>query len=763
MEKKKAVKKKSAGKNKGKGKSRRLSRKVLAWIWGIFLAIIVGAVLFFAGIEMGLFGKMPTFDELENPKSMLASEIYSADGELLGKYYLENRSNIHFSELSPCLIEALVATEDVRFYEHSGIDVRSLVRAVYGMATGNNKGGASTLSQQLVKNLFPRGELSKPQLIIRKFQEWVLAIKLERCYTKEEIVAMYLNTIDFGSHAYGIKSAAWTFFKKTPAELNQEESALLVAILNAPSWYSPVRNPERATQRRNLVIDQMEKYAFIDETVSDSLKQIPLDMSRYSLQDQNTGIAPYFREYLRQELRKWCDENVKPDGTNYNLYKDGLRIYTTLDSRMQRHAEAAVTEHLGKDLQPTFYRHWKGVKNAPYADLNEEKIKDLHERVKKNSDRYRAMAKEEATPAQIDSAFNTPIPMQLFSWEKPIDTILSPMDSLKYYLWFMRAGLMAIEPHTGHVKAYVGGPDYRYFKYDHVKYGARQVGSTFKPFVYTLAIQEKGYTPCTKIPKIQPSLELPDGTFWTPKNSNNDRKGEMVTLKWALANSDNWISAHLMKEMSPQSVINLARKMGVTSPLDPVPSIALGTSDVTLHEMVAAFNTYPSQGIYVEPLFITRIEDKYGNVLESFTSERHEAMSEETAYTMLRTMQGVVESGTSVRLRYKYQLLNPIAGKTGTTQNHSDGWFMGMTPYLTAGIWTGGEYRSIHFRSITYGQGANMALPIWALFMQKVYADSTINMPKDDFPSPSSGFTVNFDCEKQTSNPDDFDSVIESF
>ncbi|MDR0364357.1 MAG: transglycosylase domain-containing protein [Bacteroidales bacterium] len=758
MAKKQTTKKR---KNNKKWKPRPLNKKVLVWIWGLCLAIIFGIVLFFAGIELGVFGKMPTFDELENPKSMLASEVYSADGELLGKYYLENRSNVHYSELSPYLVDALIATEDVRFYQHSGIDIRSLMRAIYGMATGNSKGGASTLSQQLVKNLFPRGELNKIQLILRKCQEWVLAVKLEHYYTKEEIIAMYLNTIDFGSHAYGIKSSAWTFFKKTPAELNQEESALLIAILNAPSWYSPVRNPDRALQRRNLVIDQMEKYTYINKVVSDSLKLIPLDMSNYSIQDQNTGIAPYFREYLRQELKKWCDNNVKPDGTNYNLYKDGLKIYTTLDARMQRYAEAAVAEHLGKDLQPTFFRHWKGIDNAPFTDLNKSQVNDLYERVKKNTDRYRMMVTEEATQQQIDSAFNTPIPMKIFSWENPmIDTILSPMDSLKYYLWFLRAGLLAIEPHTGYVKAYVGGPDYRYFKYDHVKYGTRQVGSTFKPFVYTLAIQEKGYTPCTRIPKIQPSLELPDGTFWTPKNSNNDKKGEMVTLKWALANSDNWISAHLMKEMSPQSVINLAQKMGVTSELDPVPSIALGTSDITLYEMVSAFNTYPNQGIYIEPLFITRIEDKYGNVLEHFTSERHEAMSEETAYTMLRTMQGVVESGTSIRLRYKYQLLNPIAGKTGTTQNHSDGWFMGMTPYLTAGIWTGGEFRSIHFRTITYGQGANMALPIWALFMQKVYADSTINMPKDDFPLPSSGFNVNFDCEKETH---DNQVIIEDF
>ena len=735
-----------------KKKKTGLSKKFFIRFWMAFVAFLLCIVLFFTCIEMEVFGPMPSFEELENPKSMLASEVYSADGMLLGKYYFENRSNVHYSDLSPYLIEALIATEDIRFYDHSGVDFRALGRAFKGMTTGDKKGGASTVTQQLVKNLFPRGKLSKGELMIRKFQEWVTAVKVERSYTKEEIIAMYFNTIDFGSQSFGIKSAAWTFFQKEPIDLNMEESALLVAILNAPTRYSPVINPDRATQRRNVVLSQMRKYGYIDGHVCDSVQQLPLDVSLYAIQDQNAGLAPYFREYLRLELRKWCENHKKADGSTYNLYKDGLRIYTTIDSRMQRYAEEAVREHLGGELQPTFFNHWKGVKNAPFAHISDAERDKIYERSQRNTDRYRALQAEGYNKQQIDSVFNTPVRMRVFSWNNPIDTIMSPMDSIKYYYWFLRSGLMAMEPHTGYVKAYVGGPDYRYFKYDQVKYAARQVGSTFKPFVYTMAMQEKGYKPCSEIPKIQPSIELWDGSIWAPANANKDKIGEMVTLKWALANSDNWISAHLMKEISPQSVIDLARKMGVTSPIDPVPSLCLGTAEITLCEMVGAFNTYPSQGVYVEPIFVSRIEDKYGNVLENFVPNRTQAMNEETAYTMLRTMQGVVEGGTSVRLQYRYNLRNPIAGKTGTTQNHSDGWFIGMTPYLTAGVWTGAEFRSIHFRSITYGQGAHMALPIWALFMQKVYDDPTINMPKDDFPKPMSGYDVNFDCSQENLN-----------
>lgn len=723
-------------------------KRFLIWFWGLFVGFLLLIFLFFVGISSGWFGSMPSFAELENPKSFLASEVYSYDGELLGKYYLENRSSVYYSDLSPYLVEALIATEDARFYDHSGVDAKAVFRVAMGVLSGQSKGGGSTITQQLAKNLFPRGTLSKPQLIMRKFKEWITAIKLEHNYSKDEIIAMYFNTIDFGSQAFGIKSAAMTFFGKTPNELTLEESALCVAVVNAPTRYSPIRNPENALARRNLVLGQMEKYGYITAEVCDSVQGIPIDMSHYSIQDHQRGIAPYFREYLRQYLRDWCKDHVKPDGTNYDLYKDGLKIYTTIDSRMQRYAEEAVCEHLGKDLQPAFYKHWKGHKKAPFSDISDEEIEKIYYQAMLRSDRYISMKKAGADSDSITIAFNTPFEMPLFSWDGLIDTVMTPMDSIKYYMWFLQSGLMSIEPNTGYVKAYVGGPDYRFFKYDHVKYGARQVGSTFKPFVYALAIQEKGYTPCSEVPNIQPTIELPDGRVWEPANSSKERQGEMVSLKWALANSINWVSAYLINQVSPQAVIQLARKMGVKSDMPAVPAICLGVADIKLCEMVGAFNTYPSKGIYVEPIFITRIEDKYGNVLEHFTANHTEALSEETAYTMLRTMQGVVEAGTSIRLRYKYQLTNPIAGKTGTTQNHSDGWFMGITPHLTTGVWTGCDVRSVHFRSIKEGQGSNMALPIFGIYMQKIYADSTLNFPKDDFEKPSSGYDVDFDCDK---------------
>ncbi|MDD4848394.1 MAG: transglycosylase domain-containing protein [Bacteroidales bacterium] len=742
--------------NSLKKEEKRVYQKFLKWFWGIFVGFLLLVFIFFCGIAYEWFGDMPTFEELENPKSYLASEVYSCDGELLGKYYFENRSTVYYSEISPYLVEALVATEDARFYDHSGVDMKATFRVAFGVLSGQSKGGGSTITQQLAKNLFPRGRINKAQLVLRKFKEWVTAIKLEHNYSKDEIIAMYFNTIDFGSQAFGIKSAAMTFFGKLPIELNMEEAALCVAVVNAPTRYSPVRNPENALARRNLVLSQMEKYDYITPEECDSVQQIPIDMSRFKLQDHQGGLAPYFREYLRQFLKEWCQNTMKPDGTPYDLYKDGLKIYTTIDSRMQRYAEEAVTEHLGKDLQPAFYKHWKGHDNAPFSDLSDEEIEKIYQTTMKRCDRYRDLKSSGADQEEIQKIFDTPVEMTLFSWNGLIDTVLSPMDSIKYYMWFLQSGLMSIEPNTGYVKAYVGGPDFRFFKYDHVKSGARQVGSTFKPFVYALAIQEKGYTPCTEVPNIQPTIELPDGNVWEPANSSKECQGEMVTLKWALANSINWVSAYLINEVSPQAVIQLARKMGVKSEIPPVPAICLGVADIKLSEMVGAFNTYPSKGIYVEPIFITHIEDKYGNVLEAFYPKRTEALSEETAYTMLRTMQGVVEAGTSIRLRYKYQLTNPIAGKTGTTQNHSDGWFMGITPQLTTGVWTGCDVRSIHFRNIKEGQGSNMALPIFGLYMQKIYADSTLNFPKDDFEKPTSGYDVEFDCSKVKKRVQDF-------
>ncbi len=732
--------------NETKKPKNKIKRLILI-IWLAFAGTLIAAVLFFTGISLEWFGPMPTFMELENPRSNLASEIYSADGKLLGKYYIENRSNVHFRDLSPHIVHALLATEDIRFYEHSGVDPRATMRVAYGVLTGNQKGGGSTITQQLAKNLFPRGErLSTMQLIMRKFKEWVTAIKLERNYSKDEIIAMYLNTIDFGSHSFGIKSAANTFFNKTPDSLTAEEAALFVAILNAPTRYSPIRNPENALARRNLVLQQMSKYNFIGQREADSLVQVPIDMSHYGIRDHNTGIARYFREHLRQVLKSWCKTHYKPDGTPYNIYKDGLRIYTTIDSRMQKYAEWAVHEHLSKDLQPTFYKHWEGYSKAPFdKELSWDEINNILNNAMRRSERYRRLKSAGISIDSIKTIFNTKTNIELFSWNGPIDTLLSPMDSIKYYQFILRAGLMSMEPHTGHVKAYVGGPDYTYFKYDQVKYARRQVGSTFKPFVYTLAMQEGGQTPCTEVPNIQVSIELPDKTYWKPRSSGK-RAGEMVTLKWALANSINWVSAYLMKRYSPQAVIKIARKMGVESPIPEVPSICLGSPDITLFEMVGAFNTFANRGVYVEPVFITKIADKNGNIIDTFMPKREEAINEVTAYKMLRLMEGVVESGTGIRLRFKYNLYNPIAGKTGTTNNNSDGWFMGLTPQLTTGVWAGGEVRSIHFRYTTLGQGANMALPIWALYMQKIYADSTLNISQGDFLPPATPIDIDFNC-----------------
>lgn len=717
-------------------------------IWFLMLAIVV---VFFYGIIAEWFGSMPTFEELENPKSNLASEVYSSDGELLGTYFIENRSNISYRDISPNLINALVSIEDIRFEKHSGIDEKALLRVFYGVVTGNHKGGGSTLTQQLAKNLFPRGRLSTPQLILRKFQEWITALKLERYYSKEEIIAMYLNTVSYGHNSFGIKSASATFFDCSPDSLNIQEAALMAGVVNAPTRYSPISNPERSMKRRNLVLMQMHKYGFINKHVYDSVKQLPLGVSKYSMRDHNQGLARYLREYLRGELKKWCKTHYKPDGSSYNLYKDGLKIYTTINARMQRYAEEAVREHLSLDLQPAFYKHWKGYTYAPF-DFDEEEAKESVNRAillsVKRSERYRRLRNSGLSLDSILMNFDEPSEMRIFSWNGPIDTVLTPLDSIRYYKYFLQAGLLSMESHTGYVRAMVGGIDYQYFKYDHVVQGKRQVGSTFKPFLYTLAMQEGEYSPCYKVSNISYSVELDDGTFWVPRNSGKDRIGEEVTLKWALANSNNWISAYLIGRFSPQSVRQMARKMGVKSDIPAVPSIALGTPDLSLYEMVGAMNTFANKGVYVKPTFITKIKDKNGNVLERFVPEKTEAMNEVTAYKMLKLLEGVVESGTGIRLRYRYGFNNPIAGKTGTTQNQSDGWFMGVTPDLTTGIWVGAEDRSVHFRTIRLGQGANMALPIWALYMKKVYDDPSLGISQGEFDKPLRDVMIEFDCEK---------------
>jgi len=628
------------------------------------------------------------------------------------------------------------------------------LRVIYGVLTGEHKGGGSTITQQLAKNLFPRGHLNRFQLVIRKFQEWVTAVKLERYYSKEEIIAMYLNTVFFGHNSYGIKSAAKTFFNKVPDSLNLQESALMAGVVNLPTHYSPILHPESATRRRNLVLSQMLKYGDITKAVFDSVSQLPLGVEHFGVLNHNAGIARYFREYLRKKMSVWCSTHFKSNGEPYNLYKDGLKIYTTIDSRMQRYAEAAVRDYLGNDLQPSFYQHTEGKPNAPFVfEGNETKVKEqvqhIMDQAMVRSERFRKMKLAGVPMDSIKMSFYKPVPMKVFSWHGIVDTIMTPMDSIRYYKFFLQAGLMSMESTTGFVRAYVGGNDYRFFKYDHVTQAKRQVGSTFKPFLYTLAMQEGEYSPCYKVPNISYSVPLANGEYWTPHNSDSKRLGQEVSLKWALANSNNWISAWLIRRFSPQSVIQMARKMGVTSPIPAVPSIALGTPDLSLYEMVGAMNTFADRGVYIKPVFVLKIEDKNGNVLERFVPKKTEAMSELTAYKMIKLLEGVVQSGTGIRLRYKYGFQNPIGGKTGTTQNQSDGWFMGITPKLTTGIWVGAADRSVHFRTIKLGQGANMALPIWAIYMKKVYGDPSLGISKkDDFVRPLNDVHIEFDCGK---------------
>ena len=721
-------------------------------LWIIFGSLLVLLVLFFVCVATGVFGTMPTFEELENPQTNLATEIYSADGKLLGTYYVENRSNVRYAELSPYMPQALISIEDERFTEHSGIDEKALFRVAYGVLTGNKKGGGSTITQQLAKNLFPRGEnLSSAKLVLRKFQEWITATKLEHNYSKEEIVAMYLNTVAFGHNTFGIRSAAKTFFDKAPKDMNIQECALMAGVVNAPTRYSPIRNPERSLERRNLVLKKMADNGYITQVECDSISQIPLDMSHFNIIDHNKGQATYFREFLRGYLTAWADTTFHADGTPYNIYCDGLRIYTTIDSRMQRYAEEAVQEFMGKELQPLFNKHWKGQKNAPFSRLTADQIDGILETSMRRSERYRNLKNEGMPEDSIRAVFDRPVPMTVFSWNGPIDTVMTPMDSIRYYKWFLQASLVSIETQTGYVKAYVGGIDYRFFKYDHVTQARRQVGSTFKPFLYSYAMGDAEFTPCTKIPNIPYNISLGNGRYWSPSNGGGG--GGEITLKSALAHSNNWISAYLMNHYGPEAIIAHVRKLGVQSPIEAVPSICLGSCDLKLIEMVGGMSTFANKGVYVKPVFVTRIEDKNGNVIYRNKPEESEAMNEIAAYKTIELMKGVVQSGTGVRLRSVYGFNNPIAGKTGTTQRNSDGWFMGITPDLTTGVWVGAEDRSVHFRSTALGQGSHTALPIWAIYMKKVYADRELNISKGDFPKPyAPGVDLSFDCYRYDDN-----------
>lgn len=734
---------------------------------------------------MNKMGFMPSFEQLENPENNLASEVYAFNGDMLGKYYFQDRSYVDYSDLSPHLINCLIAAEDIRFTNHSGIDARSLARVIYktillGQSTA---GGGSTISQQLAKNLFPRDTTTyssslarKANLGLTKFKEWVIAVKLEKNYTKEEILTMYLNTVPFGSNSFGIKAAARTFFNKHPFELTLEESAMLVGIVKAPTRYSPVLNPDNSFWKRNQVLGKMFRYGYINQNVYDSVTNIPIELN-YKVRNHTEGIATYFREYLRTLLREqkpniknywnyndykndsiewvndplygWCNKNFKPDSTPYNLYTDGLKIFTTIDPVLQQYAEEAVVEHMSLDLQPSFLLEQEEKELPPFSDgITEEEFENIMNLSIRRTDRYYSLRRAGLEMEEIEEIFKQPVNMRVFSWEGEIDTILSPFDSILYYKTFLNAGFMSVDPHSGYVKTYVGGIDNKHFKYDHAKVAKRQVGSTFKPFLYTLAMQE-GLSPCYKVPNVPTTFVFPGGEKWTARNSSSskyDRK--MVTLKWGLANSVNNVSTWIMNQFKPRAVIDIARLMGVTSKIPAVPSICLGTPDISLYEMVGAYSTFANKGVYIKPIFVTRIEDRNGNVLATFTPQKTEAINERTAYLMLELLRGVVNRGTSIRLITKYELYNEIAAKTGTTNNHSDGWFMGITPNLVSGVWVGGEERSIHFNTITLGQGANMALPIWALFMQKVYANPELGISTVDvFDKPLQDLSIEIDCD----------------
>ena len=736
-----------------------------------FLALLVSAFFVFILASFGLFGSMPDHTALENPRTNLATEIISSDGKTLGKFYYEdNRTPVAYSELPKHLVEALVATEDVRYYEHAGIDARGTLRAVVKLGKG---GGASTISQQLAKQLF-HGEGSRNTFgrITQKIKEWVIATRLERQYTKEEIIAQYFNIYDFGNNADGIRSASRIYFGKEPKDLNINESAMLVGMFKNSSLYNPrpKRNPEGTRNRRNVVLNQMAKYDFIDETLKDSLQQLPLGLN-YSPESHREGIATYFRAYLRGFMKEWVKnpQNTKPNGDTYNIYKDGLKIYTTIDSRMQTFAETASKEHMA-NLQAEFFVQNTPKRNrtAPFLDLKPKEITSLLNSGMRRSERWRKMKYDlKKSEDEIRTSFKKPIPMKIFSWtseNNEIDTIMTPLDSMRYYKTFLRTGMMSMEPQTGHVKAWVGGVNYKHFQYDMVKQGKRQVGSTFKPFVYAAAIDQLHLSPCDTFPKSQITIEaLKHGNMkpWAPKNSGGNYGG-FETLKSALANSRNTITARLMNEIGPQPVINLAHSLGVQQKIPAVPSIALGTPDLSVYEMVAAYSSFANQGVYTKPVMVTHIEDKSGTILYQFSPETKDVLSKEVAYVTVKLMEGVTQFGSGQRLRhsaaknqlvykeivtgYPYEFKNPIAGKTGTTQNQSDGWFMGMVPNLVTGVWVGGEDRATHFKTITYGQGASMALPIWANFMRSCYELEDLNISEEEFLAPEE-LTIEVDCE----------------
>jgi penicillin-binding protein 1A len=745
------------------------NKKFLAWFWSIFCIGILAIVLVFWMITQGLLGYLPPLDELQNPKNKFATEVISSDMQLLGRYYRqENRVGVSYGEISPHMINALIATEDARYYSHSGIDIKSLLRAIIKMGKA---GGGSTITQQLAKQLWSPRANNIFERALQKPIEWVIATQLERLYSKEEILTMYLNQFDFLYNAVGIKSAAQVYFSTTPDQLKLEEAAMLVGMCKNPSMYNPRRRPERALNRRNTVLDQMCKYDYISQELCDSLQSLPIEL-KYQSVDHKQGLAPYFREYLRQILtakepkwnnysewnkqqyeidkRQWeenplygfCNKNHKPDGSPYDLYHDGLRIYTTLDSRMQRYAEEAVNEHM-QELQKSFFKEKRKKSYAPFSqELSSEEIDGIMNRSMRQTDRYRALKKLNMSESEIRKIFNTPVSMRVFSYAGMIDTTMTPMDSIRWNKHFLRCGFMSMDSHTGAVKAYIGGPNFTHFQYDMATTGRRQVGSTIKPYLFTLAMDE-GMWPCDST--VNDSITLIDGNgvAWTPRDDHTKNQGEMVTLNWGLEKSSNWITAYLMSLFTPEQLVRMMRSFGIEGPLEPVVSLCLGPCEVSVQEMVDAYTTFPNKGIRVEPMYVTRIEDNNGNVLAMFTPKMHEIISETTSYKMIYMLRNVMDHGTGVRARFRYGLKMPMGGKTGTSQNHSDGWFVGFTPSLVSGVWVGGEDRSIHFDNMTAGQGANMALPIWALYMQKVYGDAELG----------------YDVEEQFDVPEWFDAT----
>ncbi|MFL0684349.1 MAG: penicillin-binding protein 1A [Algoriphagus aquaeductus] len=733
--------------------------KTIKYLWMAFFGGLILFILFVWMVSinfLGLFGALPDFKALENPESELASELYSADGVLLGTYFRENRSPVNFEDLSPNLVSALIATEDVRFEEHSGIDMMAMLRVfVKSILLGQDAGGGSTLSQQTAKNLFKtrtdasQGILSSVpglRMLIIKTKEWIVATQLERAYTKNEILTLYLNTSEFGSNAYGIKTAAATFFNKTPAELNIQESAVLVGLFKAPTYYSPVFNPDNSLRRRNTVLGQMLKNDLLSQEEFDSISKLPIELD-YRVQNQNQGLATYFREIVKADLLKWAKENLKSDGTSYDLFGDGLKIYVTLDSRMQRYAEEAVREHMS-ELQKAFYKEMGN--REPWIDESFRVIPNFIEDAVKRTEAYRLLkVRYGDNTDSINIKLNEKKKMRVFSWDGERDTLMSTMDSMRYYKKFLRTGFMSMDPHTGHVKAWVGGIDHKFFKFDHVKQGKRQPGSTFKPFVYAAAI-ENGYSPCYSVIDQPVEVYIPGQPTWSPSNADGKFSYEKMTIRRAMAKSVNSITAYMMKKLSPKIVLETARRLGVTSDLQEVPSLALGVNDVSVFEMVGAFGTFVNKGEHTTPYYIDRIEDKNGNVIQQFTPRKRPAMSEEHAYLMTYMLRGGFEEedGTSQGVPRTLRDGNELGGKTGTTQNASDGWYMGISKDLVSGAWVGGDDRAIHFRSWTAGQGGRTARPIWVKYMTKVYADQSLGYTKGPFPRPDRPLSIEINCDR---------------